>query len=341
MKSRNRTVDVVRGFAMLLVVLGHTMSGSIIEYQNSFLFQVIWTLQMPLFIIISGYVTRYSQPITNGETLWKFIKKRSLAYLLPWAVWTYMIRGVIFGQSSFFDFKYLFWHMDSGYWFLITIWTISMIYAISDYVANKLSIQKSRNILLHLFICAMGMSGLFLLGMILGFNFFSVKLSLYYFPFYLLGYLYGHLQDWLFARKDSKIIIDIISTAFWTIWLFLIVRYDFYSGSDSGLFILFRFFASIVGCIAIISLLVGINNQKVKFFHWSGVHSLEIYLTHYLFLNMIKVKIPSSLMTLDGIIMLVINFVLTLVFTIIIIRLIQNNNIMNYLLYGKKVRQSV
>ena len=106
-KKRNSTVDVIRGFAMLLVVLGHTMSGSTIEYQNSFLFQVIWTLQMPLFIIISGYVTRYSLPITNGETLWKVIKKRSLAYLLPWVVWTYMIRGVIFGESSFFDFKYL------------------------------------------------------------------------------------------------------------------------------------------------------------------------------------------------------------------------------------------
>lgn len=172
--ARNETVDIIRGFAMLLVVLGHTMSGSTIEYQNSFLFQVI------------------------------------------------------------------------------------------------------------------------------------------------------------------KIIIDIISTTFWTIWLFLIVRYDFYSGNDSGLFILFRFFASIVGGIAIISLLVGINNQKVKIFHWSGVHSLEIYLTHYLFLNMIKVKIPSSLMVLNGIIMLVINFVFT-----IIIRLKQSNNIMNYLLYGKRVRHGV
>ena len=40
--SRNNTVDIIRGFAMLLVVLGHTMSGSTAEFQNSLLFQVIW-----------------------------------------------------------------------------------------------------------------------------------------------------------------------------------------------------------------------------------------------------------------------------------------------------------
>ena len=66
---RNNTVDIIRGFAMLLVVLGHTISGTVREYSNSLLFQVIWTLQMPLFIIISGYVTRYSRPLTGRSDL--------------------------------------------------------------------------------------------------------------------------------------------------------------------------------------------------------------------------------------------------------------------------------
>ena len=55
---RNKIVDIIRGFAMLLVVLGHTLSGSTANFNDTFLFQVIWTLQMPLFIIISGYVTK-------------------------------------------------------------------------------------------------------------------------------------------------------------------------------------------------------------------------------------------------------------------------------------------
>ena len=108
--TRNNTVDIIRGFAMLLVVLGHTMSGCTADFQDSFLFQVIWTLQMPLFIIISGYVTRYSRPLLNGGALWSFVKKRSLAYLFPWAIWTFLIRGLVFGETGNYNIKFLLFH---------------------------------------------------------------------------------------------------------------------------------------------------------------------------------------------------------------------------------------
>lgn len=134
---RNSSVDIIIGFAMLLVVLGHTISGTVKEYSDSLLFQAIWTLQMPLFIVISGYVTRYSRQLVDSDGLWKFIKKRTLAYLLPWGVWTIIVRGLIFGQSNMLNIRNLLWHMDNGYWFLVTIWTISMIYGISDLLSNK------------------------------------------------------------------------------------------------------------------------------------------------------------------------------------------------------------
>ncbi len=129
-RSRNNTIDIIRGVAMLMVVLGHTISGSTSEYENTFIFRVSWSLQMPLFFIISGYVTRYSRPIETGVDLWRFVKKRTLAYLLPWVVWTFAVRGFIFGQEDFLDVKYLLWHMDSGYWFLVTLWCIVVIYGI-------------------------------------------------------------------------------------------------------------------------------------------------------------------------------------------------------------------
>lgn len=151
MNNRNITIDVVRGFAMLLVVLGHTISGTVKEYSNSLLFQAIWTLQMPLFIVISGYVTRYSRPIVDCSGLWKFIKKRTLAYLLPWGAWTIVVRGLIFGQSNMLNIKNLLWHMDNGYWFLVTIWTISMIYGISDLLSNKWFKERKMNVFVHLF----------------------------------------------------------------------------------------------------------------------------------------------------------------------------------------------
>ena len=42
---RNKIVDIIRGFAMLLVVLGHTLSGSTANFNDTFLFQVISLLE--------------------------------------------------------------------------------------------------------------------------------------------------------------------------------------------------------------------------------------------------------------------------------------------------------
>lgn len=64
-ENRNQFVDIMRGIAMLLVVLGHTMTGCSVDSQKSFLFNIIWSLQMPLFILISGYVTKYKAHIHN------------------------------------------------------------------------------------------------------------------------------------------------------------------------------------------------------------------------------------------------------------------------------------
>lgn len=68
-KERNQFVDVMRGIAMLLVVLGHTMTGCTVDSQKNFLYNIVWSLQMPLFILISGYVTKYGYPISTRKGL--------------------------------------------------------------------------------------------------------------------------------------------------------------------------------------------------------------------------------------------------------------------------------
>lgn len=114
-KERNGSVDCLRGIAILLVVLGHTVSGSSTDYESSFLFNVIWSLQMPLFMLISGYVNKYRRPIDSGRAFGAFVLKSTVAYLLPFFVWTFLVRGVILRHSGFLDVSYLIWHMDAGY----------------------------------------------------------------------------------------------------------------------------------------------------------------------------------------------------------------------------------
>ena len=262
--NRNQLVDIMRGIAMLLVVLGHTMTGCTVDSQKSFLFNIIWSLQMPLFILISGFVTKYSRPISDGKGLWKYVKRRTVAYMLPWAVWSFLVRGIIFGEDGFLNVKHLLWNMDSGYWFLATIWTISMIFGIASFIAERVSkenLLKKQTVLLGCYL--VGMVLLVGIGAILGLSFFAIKLTLYYMPFYYAGFLYGQFDDRMKESEIGKKIIDSVVAICFVVWLFVILRFPLYEMSDGGFAIILRAATSLAGCIAVCGLCRGIFSSKI------------------------------------------------------------------------------
>ena len=263
-ENRNQFVDIMRGIAMLLVVLGHTMTGCTVDSQKSFLFNIIWSLQMPLFILISGYVTKYSRPISDGKGLWKYVKRRTVAYMLPWAVWSFLVRGIIFGEDGFLNVKHLLWNMDSGYWFLATIWTISMIFGIASFIAERVSkesLLKKQIVLLGFYL--VGMILLVGIGAILGLSFFAIKLTLYYMPFYYAGFLYGQFDDRMKESDTGKKMIDSIVAICFAVWLFIILRFPLYEMSDGGFAIILRAATSLAGCSAVCGLCKGIFSDKI------------------------------------------------------------------------------
>ena len=263
-ENRNQFVDIMRGIAMLLVVLGHTMTGCTVDSQKSFLFNIIWSLQMPLFILISGFVTKYSRQISDGKGLWKYVKRRTVAYMLPWAVWSFLVRGIIFGEDGFLNVKHLLWNMDSGYWFLATIWTISMIFGIASFIAERVSkenLLKKQTVLLGCYL--VGMVLLVGIGAILGLSFFAIKLTLYYMPFYYAGFLYGQFDDRMKESEIGKKIIDSVVAICFVVWLFVILRFPLYEMSDGGFAIILRAATSLAGCIAVCGLCRGIFSSKI------------------------------------------------------------------------------
>lgn len=273
-KNRNDFVDIMRGIAMLMVVLGHTMTGCTEDSEKSFLFNVIWSLQMPLFILISGYVTRYSRGVTDGKSLWKYIKRRTVAYLLPWCVWTLVVRGLLLGQSDFLDIKYLLWHMDNGYWFLFTIWTISIFFGIAEFVSRQLipDEQTLKRIALLTAVYIAGMAVLTGIGVVMGLSFLCIKLTLYYMPFYWLGFFYGKVRDHIFEYLKGAAAADITVAVSLFIWLLILTHINLYEISDRGSGIVVKAFASVVGCVAVIGLC---KSLYVKIPNWGG-YSLAV-----------------------------------------------------------------
>ena len=342
-KERNRFVDIMRGVAMLLVVLGHTVTGCTEGAKDSFLYNIIWSLQMPLFFLISGYITRYSRGIESSADLWRYIRKRLLAYLLPWAVWSLLIRGVIFGSSDFLHVSWLLWHMDSGYWFLMSIWTISVIFGISACLAGRAVQQPGiRRTAVTLALYLAGMAVLAGIGLAAGFSFLAIKLTLYYMPFYFAGYLYGQYRDRLLETSWGPRALDAVVAVSLGAWLLILTRVRLFELQDNGMAVLLRAFASVAGCAAVCGLGKGLftvgggRSRGAAFLCWCGEHSLEIYLTHYLLLDLLRPEALPSVSSVQGIVLTAGNFALTTALTVLAVRLTEPSKALRLLLYGKR-----
>ena len=336
----------MRGLAMLLVVLCHTMTGCTTGSEESFLFNVVWSLQMPLFILISGYVTRYSRSINTGVELWLFIKRRTLAYMLPWVVWSFLVRGVVFGQYNLLNIKWLLWHMDSGYWFLVTIWTISIAFGLSSFIALK--IAKNQGIKLQVIKTVLYLVAMTLLagiGYVAGMTFFAIKLTLYYMPFFFIGYLYGQYSEKLYETKYGSNIKDVVVMICLATWLVIITRVYLFCLSDSGMGIVLRVISSMSGCIAVCGLCKGIYEKiggdkfyslgveqcmqtgrlSMSILHWAGKKSLEIYMIHGLLLNILMPGVKPYFSSPSGYGYVFANFIITLILCALFISLLSKN----------------
>lgn len=82
MNHRILYLDNIKGFAILLVVLGHCIQFSNPKFDDDFLFRFIYSFHMPLFFMVSGYVS------CKIQFSWKeTIRKRLYQLMLPYLLW--------------------------------------------------------------------------------------------------------------------------------------------------------------------------------------------------------------------------------------------------------------
>ena len=64
MKERNESLDCLKGIAILLVMFGHVQVHNCV-LTDPYLYDVIKSIQMPMFFLISGYLAGTGKKITN------------------------------------------------------------------------------------------------------------------------------------------------------------------------------------------------------------------------------------------------------------------------------------
>lgn len=79
---RIQYLDNLKGFAILLVVLGHCVQSTVTGYDDNPIFKVIYSFHMPLFFMISGYVS-YKYSFSWRQS----VSKRAYQLLVPYCIW--------------------------------------------------------------------------------------------------------------------------------------------------------------------------------------------------------------------------------------------------------------
>jgi fucose 4-O-acetylase-like acetyltransferase len=178
MKDRIQSLDAIKAFAIFLVVLGHMLQKCVLNADDNYLFKLIYSFHMPLFIFISGFVSFRNDGLKD-----KYLSNKFIGLILPYFSWM-LVEIFISLFNSKIDFKAklieFLLYPDNGLWFLWVLFWMQCIL----YICFKVS-KKHYFLLLALFYLIY-FSVVFLSGID---NVFCVKTFAFLFPIFMLGFI--------------------------------------------------------------------------------------------------------------------------------------------------------
>ena len=340
MKQRNNSIDAVKGIAIVLVMLGHVFVHNHME--DAYVYDFIKAVQMPLFMIISGYLCGQGRKIADLETYGKVLGKRVIAYLVPVFTWL----SVMHVDHLAAAYRTIFFQLDYGLWFLAVLFILTfMVYTAQ--LAASVCKEKKPILSESIFGVVYGIFCVILVVQILiGNTFLSPYLIIIYVPFYMLGYMVGNYGKKFLCWdakeagkldcKNNRLIqtgILVMGAAF----LYLVVARNLNS-METKMDIMIQMIASVLGSTAIIYGVLWWKDGKIKnIFAKIGGYTLEIYVIHYHFANMLNFNDKQyDFYTLEGVLFVMASFIAMSAVTFAFIWVMKQFKILDFLFFGKK-----
>ena len=129
-KNRDSFLDIAKGLAIILVIVGHVVQGSANNFDDLLGFKIIYSFHMPLFIFLSGAVSAItfdSRAATQGLShislvSWQKIKKAAIRLLIPFVAWCILNQLIYHHADGVISALVLaFRRPDTALWFLLAI----------------------------------------------------------------------------------------------------------------------------------------------------------------------------------------------------------------------------
>lgn len=293
-KQRIEYLDVLKGIAIFMVVMGHVITYGVYQIDQSVVFRIIGSVHMPLFFFISGYFTIKSK---DGRFVSPSMWKRFMQLMLPMLVVTnlwifyYPHSGLQKHLTCTFVGLWTSLHKN-GYWFLWVLFAIIALYGIGSKVSNMLrrygSVWKYAPFAVLLILLGVGD---WLLPKSL-----NDTLSLMFVFKYMFVFLFGGIARGLgdrftgYAQSDSGYTMSVIVT----VMLLIFVMYPEWLPFKRTALMLNS--AQVVLHCSLATFAVGLCKsvtdrhqnagctRGVRLWSLLGRRSLQIYLFHYFFL---------------------------------------------------------
>lgn len=266
MKTRIEYIDAIRGFAIILVVIGHLIQLNYTDAFQDKIFNVIYSFHMPLFFFISGCVAssipkeKKSLMLRQGS---KMIINKAFALLLPSVIWSVLV-------PMFFE-EFTFNGEVSKFWFLNTLFAVFVMWYILQIVTIITGNRIGKLLLCLAFI-----------GLISLFIFDVSRFTIMYFTMFVVGYV---------VRKQNIMVkISNFSIAFFALAFLLFVGFFKYGETAAGEpgRIFMEIPLSILASIVLLYVFSKYNSDNAIFKGLStiGKYTLGIYVCHFYFLNL-------------------------------------------------------
>ena len=327
-KRRDKTFDLLKVYAMLSVVLDHSLQHMIGgNVQSTQLYNWIFLSQMPIFMFISGYFALgWIYKRTSTKDYFRKLQKTIFTFSIPF--FTYSIIVSILSGKNIVILSIL--RPDNSLWFLWTLMWMQIIMINAQEIAKWFIMGGQFKVIISI--------GVYFIGLIpFGILFlkwpdlFSTKLIIYYSVFFLFGYIYAILERNIKCLKNNQFKLISIPVLLVITILIMVkhptVIYDLETVEN--------IFVRFIGSFAVIILLLYIMSfaVKIKWFEKIasfGMLSLEMYYIHLLLL---RLPFYNSLGASTE--LFIIKYTSIVCMSIVLIIVLKYFSILNLIIFGK------
>ena len=340
MKQRNNSIDAIKGVAILLVMFGHVFVHNHME--DPYIYDFIKAVQMPLFIIISGYLCGRGRTISNIKEYGAVMKKRVIAYIVPFFVWLTVMHLDNLAEA----YKTVFVQLDYGLWFLGVLFILTFMVYTAQLIVGMLNIKNKLLSELVFWMAYGALSFVLVVQIITGNSILSPYLTVIYVPFYMLGYVVGNYGKRFLCWGTKELgkldcknnrFVQAAAVLMMAAFLYLVVTKNLNS-METKLDTLIQMAASILGCAGIIYGVCQLKDGKLKnIFAKIGGYTLELYVIHYHFANMLNFNDKQyNFYTLEGFAFVIASFIAMCAVTFCCIWAMKKVRVLDFLLFGRK-----